>query len=162
NPKSITTIATRVPSTLPKPHTAASLRPVESCAAATRSGYVFWSTKPSGSSDVRPWSRSSNDPASRSWPRRTGARSGQWWPQAGPSDPRDPGERDRGGGHCARDDEWPAIRRRAVGVRILITIGGGRVEVPPQDRVEHGIRSRHRREGHDGRATRGELRAAGL
>ena len=46
NPKSMTTIATRVPSIRPKPQTAASRSPVASCAAATRSGYAFWSTKP--------------------------------------------------------------------------------------------------------------------
>ena len=46
NAKSMTTIATGVPSIRPVPHTAASRSPVASCAAATRSGYAFWSTKP--------------------------------------------------------------------------------------------------------------------
>ena len=49
NPKSMATTATRVPSMRPSPQTAASRRPVASCAAATRSGYGFWSTNPSGS-----------------------------------------------------------------------------------------------------------------
>ena len=83
NPKSMTTIATRAPSTLPNPQTAASRSPVASCAAATRSGYGFWSTKPSGSTDTRPGSRSSNVPSSSSWPRRTGADRRKWWPHDG-------------------------------------------------------------------------------
>ena len=54
NPKSMTRIAIRWASIRPNPQTAASRRPVASWAAATRSGYAFWSTNPSGSSDTRP------------------------------------------------------------------------------------------------------------
>ena len=36
-------------------------------AAMIRSGYAFWSTKPSGSTEARPASRSSNEPSSRRW-----------------------------------------------------------------------------------------------
>ena len=83
NPKSMTTIATGVPSIRPVPQTAASRRPVASCAAATRSGYAFWSTKPSGSSDTSPASRSAQVPSSRSCARRTVAGSRKWWPHDG-------------------------------------------------------------------------------
>ena len=41
NPKSMTQIATRAPSRVPVPQTAASRMPVAACAAAMRSGYVF-------------------------------------------------------------------------------------------------------------------------
>ena len=61
NPKSMTHSAIGWPSIVPVPQTAASRIPVASWAAATRSGYVFWSTNPSGSSDSRPASRSAND-----------------------------------------------------------------------------------------------------
>jgi len=46
--------ATRVPPMVAVPHTAASRTPVEARAAARRSGYGFWSTKPSMSTDSRP------------------------------------------------------------------------------------------------------------
>ncbi len=83
NPKSMTRIAIRWPSIRPKPQTAASRRPVASCAAATRSGYAFWSTNPSGSSDTRPASRSSNESSSSSWVSRTGAARRKWCPHDG-------------------------------------------------------------------------------
>ena len=57
----------------PRPHTAASRMPVAACAAATRSGYGFWSTNPSGSTDWSPASRSSNVPGSRSIANRAAA-----------------------------------------------------------------------------------------
>ena len=45
------------------PHMAASRIPVAVCAAVSRSGYAFWSTKPSASTDCRPASRSSHVPS---------------------------------------------------------------------------------------------------
>ena len=62
NPKSMTQIATGEPADRPVPQTAASRMPVAAWAAATRSGYGFWSTNPSGSTDWRPASRSANVP----------------------------------------------------------------------------------------------------
>ena len=73
NPKSMARIATRAPSMRPSPQIAASRRPVASCAAATRSGYGFWSTNPSGSRLTSPASRSSNVPSSSSCSRRAWA-----------------------------------------------------------------------------------------
>ena len=83
NPKSMTQIATGRPSIAPVPQTAASRSPVAIWAAATRSGYGFWSTKPSGSTDCRPASRSPNDAGSRSMARRASADSRKWWPHVG-------------------------------------------------------------------------------
>ena len=83
NAKSMTTIASGWPSIRAVPQMAASRRPVASCAAATRSGYAFWSTKPSGSTDTSPGSCSSHEPSSMSWPRRTGAGRRKWCPQVG-------------------------------------------------------------------------------
>ena len=54
NPKSMTQMDTCWPSISAMPRTAASRRPVWLWAVATRSGYAFWSTKPSGSTDWRP------------------------------------------------------------------------------------------------------------
>ena len=83
NPKSMTQIATGVPPIVAVPHSAASRIPVAIWAAASRSGYGFWSTKPSGSTDWRPASRSTHDPGSRSCSRRAAAESRKWWPQVG-------------------------------------------------------------------------------
>ena len=83
NPKSMTQIASGRPSIVPVPQTAASRMPVAAWAAAMRSGYVFWSTNPSASTDCRPASRSSNDSGSRSCSRRVSADSRKWWPQVG-------------------------------------------------------------------------------
>ena len=83
NPKSITQMAIRVPPIAPVPHTAASRIPVAAWAAASRSGYGFWSTKPRVSTDWSPGSRSAHVPGSRSWSRRAAADSRKWCPQFG-------------------------------------------------------------------------------
>ena len=67
----------------PVPQTAASRIPVAVWAATSRSGYGFWSTKPSGSTDWRPASRSAHVPGSRSCSRRAAADRRKWWPQVG-------------------------------------------------------------------------------
>ncbi len=83
NPKSMTQMEIRRPSIRPVPQTAASRRPVATWAAVIRSGYGFWSTKPSASTEIRPASRSSKVPASRSSSRRAGADNRKWCPQVG-------------------------------------------------------------------------------
>ncbi len=72
NPKSMTQIATGIPDIAAVPQTAASRIPVAAWAAASRSGYDFWSTNPRRSTDWRPASRSAQVPGSTSWlePRR--------------------------------------------------------------------------------------------
>ena len=83
NAKSMTRIAIRWASIRANPQTAASRSPVASWAAAMRSGYAFWSTNDSGSTDTRPASRSSNESSSSSCAMRTGADSRKWWPHDG-------------------------------------------------------------------------------
>ena len=83
NPKSMTHSATSVRPMSAVPHTAASRIPVAVCAAVNRSGYAFWSTKPSASTDCRPASRSSQVPWSASCSIRVDAGSRKWWPQTG-------------------------------------------------------------------------------
>ncbi len=80
NPKSRAQIATRVPWTAPVPQTAASFSPVALCASVTRSGYALRSTKPSGSTETRPGSRSTKLPSSRSCASRVRAEMRKWWP----------------------------------------------------------------------------------
>ena len=83
NVKSRAQIATRRPARAPKPQIAASRRPVAVWAATRRSRYGLLSTKPSGSRDTRPASRSRKVPGSRSWARRAGAEMRKWWPHDG-------------------------------------------------------------------------------
>ena len=80
-PKSMTQIATGMEPIAPVPQTAASRIPVAVCAATRRSGYGFWSTNPSGSTDCRPASRSAHVPWSSSRSSRAAADSRKWWPQ---------------------------------------------------------------------------------
>jgi hypothetical protein len=80
-PKSMTQIATRVPPIEPRPQTAASRMPVAVCAATSRSGYGFWSTNPSASTDWSPASRSDQVPGSSSSSSLASAESRKWWPQ---------------------------------------------------------------------------------
>ena len=83
NPKSMTQIAIGTPPRLPVPHTAASRMPVDAWAAARRSGYGFWSTKPRTSTDCRPASRSAHVPGSRRSSSRAPADRRKWWPHVG-------------------------------------------------------------------------------
>jgi hypothetical protein len=79
--KSMTQMTIFVPLIVPVPHTAASRMPVASLAASSRSGYVFWSTKPSVSTDSSPASCSTKLSRSSSSARRASTRSRKWWPQ---------------------------------------------------------------------------------
>ena len=79
-PKSRAQMAIRRPARVPKPQMAASRRPVAVWAASIRSGYGLLSTKPSGSRETSPGSRSRNEPWSSSWARRAGAETRKWWP----------------------------------------------------------------------------------
>jgi hypothetical protein len=78
NPKSMTQIATGTDPIEAVPQTAASRIPVAAWAAASRSGYDFWSTKPSRSTDWRPASRSAHVPGSMSWASRAAADRRKW------------------------------------------------------------------------------------
>ncbi len=80
NPKSMTHSATGVPPRVAVPQTAASRIPVAVWAAASRSGYDFWSTNPSRSTDWRPESRSVHEPGSVSCSSRADAARRKWWP----------------------------------------------------------------------------------
>ena len=73
NPKSMTHSAAVVPPSVAVPQTAASRMPVAVWAATSRSGYGFWSTNPSTSTDWSPASRSAQVPGSTSSSRRASA-----------------------------------------------------------------------------------------